>query len=106
MFECAFALALAALVLVSTTSVSQASATLVRRARAAAETVDVARNLLEHELGAPCGTPLKCPAGYRCSITRSPVTAVADRLVASVSRDDGEAAEELRTLAPAPSCGG
>lgn len=106
MLECSFALALAALVLVSTTNVSQASATLVRRARALAETVDLARNLLEHELGAPCDAPLECPAGYRCSVTRSPVTAVADRLIASVSRDDGEAAEELRTLAPAPSCGG
>jgi hypothetical protein len=106
LLECAFALALAAMVLISTTRVSQASATLVRRARAVAETVDVARNLLEHELGAPCAAPLPCPFGYRCSVTRSPVTAVADRLTASVSRDDGAAAEELRTLAPALSCGG
>ena len=105
LLECAAALALAAVVLTSTTRVSQASATLVRRARALAETVDVARNLLEHELGAPCATPPACPAGYRCTVTRSPVTAVADRLTASVSRDDGQAAEELHTLAPAPSCG-
>lgn len=106
MLECAFALALAAMVLLSTTHVSQASATLVRRSRAVAETVDLVRNLLEHELGAPCGAPLECPAGYRCSVTRAPVTAIADRLTASVSREDGEAAQELRTLAPAPSCGG
>lgn len=106
LLECAFALALAAVVVASTTKASQASATLVRRARAVAETVDVARNLLEHELGAPCAAPLACPSGYRCSVTRAPVTAIADRLTASVSRSDGEASEELRTLAPAPSCGG
>lgn len=106
LLECAFALALAAMVLLSTTHVSQASATLVRRSRAVAETVDLARNLLEHELGAPCGAPLECPVGYSCSVTRSPVTAIADRLTATVSREDGEAAQELRTLAPAPSCGG
>ena len=94
------------MVLLSTTHVSQASATLVRRSRAVAETVDLARNLLEHELGAPCGAPLECPVGYSCSVTRSPVTAIADRLTATVSREDGEAAQELRTLAPAPSCGG
>ena len=106
LLECAAALALAALVLASTTRASQASATLVRRARVLSETVDVARNLLEHELGAPCAAPLVCPPGYRCTITRSQVTTLADRVTASVSRDDGEAAEELRTLAPAPSCGG
>jgi prepilin-type N-terminal cleavage/methylation domain-containing protein len=106
LLECAAALALAAIVLASTTRVSQASATLVRRSRVVAETVDLARNLLEHELGAPCASPLECPPGYRCSVTRAPVTAVADRLTASVTRDDGEAAEELHTLAPAPSCGG
>jgi len=105
MLECAMALAIAAMVLTSTTTVSQASATLVRRARVMADTVDLARNLLEHELGAPCAAPLECPIGYRCSVTRAPLTAIADRVTASVSRDDGAAAEELRTLAPAPSCG-
>jgi hypothetical protein len=106
LLECAAALALAAMVLASTARLSEASATLVRRARAAADTVDVARNLLEHEIGAPCGAPLECPTGYRCEITRSPVTAIADRVRASVSRDDGIASQELHTLAPAPSCGG
>ncbi|MFN2427634.1 MAG: hypothetical protein ABR587_14430 [Candidatus Binatia bacterium] len=105
LLECAVALALAAMVLTATTSVSQAAAVLVRQARVLADTVDVARNLLEHELGAPCGAAPVCPAGYRCTITRVPVTAVADRITASVSRDDGQAAEELRTLAPAPACG-
>ncbi len=104
--ECAAALVIAALVLASTSRVSQAAATLVRRARAQADTVDVARNLLEHELGAPCAPAFDCPTGYRCTITRSPVTAAADRVTASVERVDGAATEELFTLAPSPSCGG
>jgi prepilin-type N-terminal cleavage/methylation domain-containing protein len=106
LLECMASLAIAALVLSSTTRISEASATLVRRARVAADTVDVARNLLEHELGAPCGAPLTCPAGYRCEVTRSPVTATADRVRASVAREDGAAIEELLTVAPAPACGG
>ena len=106
LLECAAALAIAAIVLASTARISEASATLVRRARVVADTVDLARNLLEHEIGAPCGAPLECPAGYRCEITRSPVTAIADRVRASVARDDGIASQELHTLAPAPACGG
>lgn len=105
LLECTASLALAALLLATTTRASQAAATLVRKARVLADTVDVARNLLEHELGAPCAPPFPCPEGYRCEVTRAPVTAVADRLIASVTRDDGLAAEELRTLAPAPACG-
>lgn len=105
LLECTASLALAALVLATTTQASQAAATLVRKARVLADTVDVARNLLEHELGAPCAPPFPCPHGYRCEVTRAPVTAVADRLVASVTREDGLAAEQLRTLAPAPACG-
>lgn len=106
LLECAAALALAGIVLASTARVSQAAAELVRRTRVAAETVDLARNLLEHELGAPCAAPFECPAHYRCTVTRAPVTAVADRIVATAARLDGSASEELRTLAPAPSCGG
>lgn len=106
LLECAAALSLAAAVLVSTARISEASATLVRRARVAADTVDLARNLLEHEIGAPCGAPVECPTGYHCEVTRAPVTAVADRVRASVSRDDGIARQELTTLAPAPACGG
>jgi prepilin-type N-terminal cleavage/methylation domain-containing protein len=105
LLECIASLAIAALVLSSTTRISEASATLVRKARVAADTVDVARNLLEHELGAPCGTPPVCPAGYRCEVTRSPVTALADRVRASAIREDGAASEELLTVAPAPACG-
>ncbi len=106
LLECIAALAIAAVVLSSTTRISEASATLVRRARAMADTVDVARNLLEHELGAPCSAPPACPAGYRCEVTRSPVTAMADRVRASATREDGAASEELLTVAPAPFCGG
>jgi prepilin-type N-terminal cleavage/methylation domain-containing protein len=105
LLECMASLAIAALVLSSTTRISEASATLVRKTRAAADTVGVARNLLEHELGAPCGAPPVCPAGYRCEITRSPVTAMADRVRASAIREDGAASEELLTVAPAPACG-
>ncbi|MFN2375588.1 MAG: hypothetical protein ABR538_03575 [Candidatus Binatia bacterium] len=105
LLECTASLALAALLLATTTQASQAAATLVRKARVLADTVDVARNLLEHELGAPCASPFPCPDGYRCEVTRAPVTAIADRLIASVTRDDGLAAEQLRTLAPAPACG-
>lgn len=105
LIECAASLALGGIVLTSSAHVAEASATLVRRARVLAETVDVARSLLEHELGAPCGAPMPCPAGYRCTVTRSPVTAVADRLVARVEREDGAAEQDFRTLAPAPSCG-
>jgi hypothetical protein len=106
LLECIASLVIAALVLSSTARISEASATLVRRARVTADTVDVARNLLEHELGAPCAAPLTCPAGYRCEVTRSPVTALADRVRASVAREDGAASEELLTVAPAPACGG
>ncbi len=106
LLECAASLALGGIVLASGARAAEAAATLVRHARAVAETVDVARSLLEHELGAPCAAPLPCPAGYRCTVTRSPVTAVADRLVARVEREDGAAGQDLRTLAPAPACGG
>jgi prepilin-type N-terminal cleavage/methylation domain-containing protein len=105
LLECMASLAIAALVLSSTTRISEASASLVRRALVAADTVDVARNLLEHELGAPCGAPPVCPAGYRCEVTRAPVTAMADRVRASAIREDGAASEELLTVAPAPACG-
>jgi prepilin-type N-terminal cleavage/methylation domain-containing protein len=104
--ECAAALAIAAIVLVTSTRVSQASASLVRRARLQADATDLARNLLEHELGAPCGASFPCPPDYRCSITRAAIVATADHLTARVERIDGEATEELSTLAPVPSCGG
>lgn len=105
LLECAAALALAGVVLTSTSSVSLAAAALLRHARAQAETIDVVRNLLEHELGMPCAAAFECPAGYRCSVTRAAVTAIADRLTASVVRDDGAASEALSTLAPSPPCG-
>lgn len=104
--ECIASLVVAGLVLTCTAGASQAAATLVRRARALSETLDVARGLLEHELGAPCAAPFECPEAYRCTVTRSPLTAVADRIVAAVERVDGVAREELRSLAPAPACGG
>lgn len=106
LLECAAALALAALVLTSTMQVRQASASLLRRSHLAAETISVARNLLEQQLGMPCAAAPPCPQGYRCTVTRSPVTASADRLIARAEREDGLAHEELRTLAPAPACGG
>jgi len=106
MLECAAALAVAALVLMTTARVSQASATIVRRARLQAEALDLVRGLLEHELGAPCGSAPPCPQGWRCRVTRAPVSTAADHLSASAARDDGEAAEELTTLAPAPACRG
>lgn len=106
LLECAAALAVAALVLLSTAKVSAASATLLRRSRLQAEALDVVRGLLEHELGAPCAAAPPCPEGWRCSVQRAAVTAAADRVQASARRDDGEAAEELSTLAPAPACRG
>lgn len=105
LLECAASLMLAAIVLAATTKVGEAAATLVRRAKMQADTLDLARNLLEHELGSPCGAAYPCPAGYRCGVTRSPVTAAADRIVATAERVDGEAREELATLAPPPACG-
>jgi hypothetical protein len=97
---------LAAIVLASTTRVSQDAAALVRRATLQADTLDLARNLLEHELGSPCGASFPCPAEYRCGVSRSAVTATADRIVATAERIDGEAREELATLASPPACGG
>lgn len=105
LLECAAALAIAALVLVSTSRVSQAAATLLRRARVEADLMDVVRNLLEHELGSPCGAGFDCPDGYRCTVTRSPVTAAADRVTASVERTGTDTTRTLSTLAPVPSCG-
>jgi hypothetical protein len=104
LLECAAALAIAGLVLLSTAEVSRASATIVRRARLQAEALDVVRGLLEHELGAPCGAPPPCPAGWRCRVTRAALSAAADHLTASAEREDGQAAEEMATLAPAPAC--
>lgn len=106
LLECAAALAVAALVLLSTAKVSLASATLVRRARLQAEALDMVRGLLEHELGAPCSAPPSCPEGWSCRVERAAVTGAADRVHASARRDDGEASEELSTLAPAPACRG
>jgi prepilin-type N-terminal cleavage/methylation domain-containing protein len=106
LLECAAALAVAGIVLVTGARVNEASASLIRYAKFEAETVTVARSLLEHELGAPCGAAFDCPAGYRCAVSRAPVAASADHLVARVERVDGEAAQELRTLAPVPACGG
>ena len=104
LLECAAALAVAAIVLVTGARVNEASASLVRHARLESETVTVVRNLLEHELGAPCGSSFTCPDGFRCAVSRAPVAAATDHLVARVERVDGEAKEELRTLAPIPSC--
>lgn len=106
LLECAAALAVAALVLLSTTKAVQASATLVRRSRLQAEALDVVRGLLEHELGAPCAAAPPCPAGWRCRVERAPVSGAADRVQASAAREDGEASEQLSTLAPAPPCRG
>lgn len=103
--ECAASLALAALVVSATTHASEASASLLRRARATADALDVARTLLEHELGEPCALPPECPQGYVCAVSRGAVTALADRVTVKVERNDGVASEELRTLAPAPACG-
>ena len=106
LLECAAALAVASIVLASTARVSLASATIVRRARLQAEALDVVRGLLEHELGAPCGAAPPCPEGWRCQVERAPVSGRADHVSASARRDDGEAAEQLSTLAPAPACRG
>lgn len=106
LLECAAALAVAGLVLLTSAGLSRASATIVRRARLQAEALDVVRGMLEHELGAPCGAAPPCPEGWRCIVTRAPVTAAADRVSARAEREDGQAAEELGTLAPAPACGG
>lgn len=106
LLECAASVALAGLVLSSSAQASLSAATIVKGARALAATTDVARNLLEQELGAPCGAAPACPAGYRCHVTRSALTGAADRLVVRVERSDGAAIEELRTLAAPPSCSG
>ena len=87
--ECAAALALAALTISATSRTNQAAATLLQRTRSAADTLDVARNLLEHELGAPCGAAFECPPSLRCSIARTVVSASIDRVTATVHRDDG-----------------
>jgi prepilin-type N-terminal cleavage/methylation domain-containing protein len=104
--ECAAALAVAAIAIASTTQASEAAASLLRRGQLAAEAVDIARGLLEHEIGAPCAAPPECPADYRCSVARAHVAGVVDRVTADVARIDGAVHEELRTLAPAPGCGG
>lgn len=104
LLECAAALAVASLVLLSTGRVAQASATLLRRTRLQAEALDVVRGLLEHELGAPCAAPPPCPDGWRCRVTRAALSAAADHVSASAERNDGQAAEQLSTLAPAPAC--
>ena len=104
--ECAASLAVAAIVLVTGSRISQASATLTRHARLESDATSLARNLLEHALGAPCGASYDCPSGYRCSVTRAAVATTADHVMARVERIDGSAAGELRTLAPATACGG
>lgn len=105
LLECAAALAVAALVLVSTARAAQAAAGIVRRTRLQAEALDVVRGLLEHELGAPCGAPAPCPDGWSCRVTRAARTAAADHVSASAEHRSGDAAEQMSTLAPAPACG-
>jgi hypothetical protein len=105
LLECAAALSVIAIGVAGSARVSEATATLIRHTRAASDAVDVARSLLEHEIGAPCAPPFECPDGYRCAVRRAPVTIAADRVSASVERVDGAAREELDTLAPAPACG-
>jgi len=105
LLECAAALAVASLVLVSTAGAGQAAAGIVRRTRLQADALDVVRGLLEHELGAPCGVPPPCPDGWSCRVTRAALTAAADHVSASAQHQDSEAAEQMSTLAPAPACG-
>lgn len=104
LLECAAALSLAGLVLASATQTNSTAATIVRRTLQLNETVDVVRNLIEHELGAPCGAAFECPSGFRCNVARVAVNAALDRIVATVEPDDAATAEELRTLAPAANC--
>ncbi|HEY2776041.1 MAG TPA: prepilin-type N-terminal cleavage/methylation domain-containing protein [Candidatus Binatia bacterium] len=106
LLECAAALALGALVVDATVQASGAAAGLMRSATQESQTLDVVRNLVEHELGAACAAAMSCPDGFRCSLTRSAVTVSADRIVVRASRADSSDAEEIHVLAPPRSCGG
>lgn len=103
--ECTAALVVAGLAILSATHATGAAASVVKHGRLVADTTSVARGLLERELGAPCAASLSCPPDYRCSIARTRIGAALDRVSASVTRIDGAASEELRTLAPPASCG-
>ena len=104
--ECLAALALAGLILASTMQASRAAAAVLGEAREASSMLDLTRELLEHQIGAPCGPAPECPPGLECSVARHAVTATVDRIVVDVSREDGGRRERLATLAPPPACSG
>lgn len=86
LLECALALVLAGLLTTELARSLQTSASILASARSRDRAIDVARNLLESELGSPCGPPYACPDGFRCELQRSrDVRPTLDRLRAVAS---------------------
>lgn len=102
--EAVSAIALAAVLLANVAQATGAAAAVLQRSRAVSDTLDATRALMEHELGAPCGPRPACPAGATCTVARHALTATVERVVVTVSLDDGSGREELVTLAPVPAC--
>jgi|GEM_PF-2281863 len=105
MIECAAALVLAAMLTAELGRSLHASALLVSRAKLRSRAVDVTRNLLESEIGSPCGPPYACPDDFVCSLSRS--TGVAngiDRLRAGAAARQGSGKVELSVLVRAAEC--
>lgn len=105
LLECAAALALAGMSSLELGRSLHASASMLGSARVQMRALDVARNLLESELGSPCGAPYVCPPEFLCSVSRNPEIAPGvDRVLASATRGRGGTTVELAVLVRTPAC--
>lgn len=103
--ECAVALVLAGMLSVELARSLHASASIVVSASMHAAAIDAARNLLEREIGSPCGPPPACPQGFSCSVSRDHgVGAGLDRLRASAAARLANGKVELSVLVRPPDC--
>ncbi len=102
MIECAAALVLTGMLCAELGRSLQASASILAASEMRTATIDVARNLLESEIGCPCGPPYSCPSAFVCSISRSGGGNGLDRLHGSAAvRRTGDAVELSVLVKPA-----
>jgi len=104
LLECAAALVLTGMLSAELGRSLQASSLILRVAQTRADAIDVARNLLDSQIGSPCGSPYVCPPRFVCSIVRTGIAQGLDRVSASAAGGSSEQPVEFSLLAPAPAC--